>query len=32
MASEFATPAGEGTGVVADSQSSLQPFLAKPVA
>jgi hypothetical protein len=32
MASEFATPAGEGTGVVADPQSSLQPFLAKPVA
>ena len=32
MASAFATPAGQGTGVVADPQSSLQPFLAKPIA
>jgi hypothetical protein len=32
MASAFATPAGEGTGVVADQQSSLQALLAKPVA
>jgi hypothetical protein len=32
MASAFATPAGQGTGVVADSQSSLEPFLAKPSA
>ena len=32
MASAFATPAGDGTGVVADPQSSLQPFLAKPSA
>ena len=32
MASAFATPAGEGTGVVADPQSPSQPFLAKPVA
>ena len=32
MASAFATPAGEGTGVVADPQSSLQPFLAQPSA
>jgi hypothetical protein len=32
MASAFATPAGEGTGVVADPQSSLQPFLARPSA
>ena len=31
MASAFATPAGEGTGVVADPQS-LQPFLARPFA
>jgi hypothetical protein len=30
MASVFATPAGEGTGIVADPQSSLQAFLAKP--
>jgi hypothetical protein len=32
MASAFATPAGQGTGVVADPQSSTQPFLARPVA
>jgi Tryptophan-rich Synechocystis species C-terminal domain/Calx-beta domain len=32
MASAFATPAGAGTGLVADPQSSLQPFLAKPTA
>ena len=32
MASAFATPAGEGTGVVADPQSSVQSFVAKPFA
>jgi hypothetical protein len=32
MASAFATPAGDGTGLVADPQSSFQPFLAKPTA
>ena len=32
MASAFATPAGDGTGIVADPQSSLQSFLAKPSA
>jgi microcystin-dependent protein len=32
MASAFATPAGQGTGVVADPQSSRQPFLARPLA
>jgi hypothetical protein len=32
MASAFAPPAAQGTGVVADPQSSLQPFLAKPIA
>ena len=32
MASAFATPAGQGAGVVADPQSSLQPFLTQPSA
>jgi hypothetical protein len=32
MASAFVTPAGEGTGVVADAQSPLHPFLATPFA
>jgi serralysin len=32
MASTFATPAGEGTGVVAGAQTSDQDFLTKPVA
>jgi hypothetical protein len=32
MASVFVTPAGEGTGVVVEPQSSLQSFLAKPLA
>ena len=32
MASTFVTPAGEGTGVVADAQSSGESFLAKPLA
>jgi hypothetical protein len=32
MASAFATPAGEGTGVVAGAQTSGQEFLTKPLA
>ena len=32
MASAFVPPAGQSAGVVADPQSSLQPFLAKPIA
>jgi Subtilase family/Tryptophan-rich Synechocystis species C-terminal domain/RTX calcium-binding nonapeptide repeat (4 copies) len=32
MASSFATPAGEGTGVVAGAQTSDQEFLTKPLA